>query len=204
MTEIDPYLLDSGGRRFLLTTPITTLGRSPEAQILIIERSASRRHAEIRCDTNGCNITDLDSTNGTTLNGLRLTASQTLHPGDVIGIGSAIFTFHDPEATLRESHGPLLVVSPDRREIWVNQRPIMLTPKEQLLFELLYENRGRVISKQQIAAAVWPEYQAEVFDYQIESLIKRLREALEPDPRRPALLLTIRGQGYRLIASHGG
>jgi len=135
MTEIDPYLLDSGGRRFPLATPITTLGRSPEAQIFIVERSASRRHAEIRCDANGCRLTDLDSTNGTILNGLRLTVPQMLHPGDVIGIGSATFTFYDPEATLRESHGPLLVVSPDRREIWVNQRPITLTPKEQLLFD---------------------------------------------------------------------
>ncbi|MDX9953864.1 MAG: winged helix-turn-helix domain-containing protein [Anaerolineae bacterium] len=202
MTGTDPYLLDNGGRRFPLTSPITTLGRSPEAQVFIVDRRASRRHAEIHCDTNGCSITDLDSTNGTTLNGLRLTVPQTLHPGDVISIGSATFTFHDPEATLRESHGPLLVVSPDRREIWVNQRPVTLTPKEQVLFELLYECQGRVISKQQIAVAVWPEYQAEVFDYQIESLVKRLREALEPDPRHPVLLLTIRGQGYRFVASH--
>lgn len=202
MTGTEPYLLDGSGRRFILTIPVTTLGRSPEAQIPVVDRRASRRHAEIHCDANGCSIIDLDSTNGTTLNGLHLTAPQTLHPGDVIGIGSATFTFHDPEATLRESRGPLLVVNPDRREIWVNQHPITLTPKEQVLFELLYESRGRVTSKQQIAAAVWPEYQAEVFDYQIESLIKRLREALEPDPRRPVLLLTVRGQGYRLVASH--
>ncbi|MBN1921619.1 MAG: winged helix-turn-helix domain-containing protein [Anaerolineae bacterium] len=202
MTETDPYLLDSSGRRFPLTNPNTTLGRSAEAQIIIVDRRASRRHAEIQCDANGCSITDLDSTNGTSLNGLSLAVPQNLHPGDVITVGSATFTFHDPEATLRESHGPLLVVSLDQREIWVNQRPITLTPKEQVLFKLLYESRGRIISKQQIAAAVWPEYQAEVFDYQIESLIKRLREALEPDPRRPALLLTVRGQGYRLLASH--
>ncbi|RLC73381.1 MAG: transcriptional regulator, partial [Chloroflexi bacterium] len=54
-------------------------------------------------------------------------------------------------------------------------------------------------SKQEIAAAVWPEYQAEVYDYQIESLVKRLREKLEPDPRHPALIITARGWGYKLV-----
>ena len=55
-------------------------------------------------------------------------------------------------------------------------------------------------SKQEIAAVVWPEYHADVGDYQVESLIKRLREKLEPDPRNPVLILTVRGRGYKVIA----
>ena len=199
MTGTEPYLLDNGGRRFALLKATTTLGRSPHVQIFIPDPRASRRHAEIHCDADGCSVTDLESTNGTFLNGLRLTASQMLHQGDVISIGSAAFTFYDPDATLRENGTPLLVVSPDHQEIWVNQHPVNLTPKEKTLFELLLLHNGHVVSKKQIAEAVWPEYQAEVFDYQIESLVKRLREALEPDPRNPVILLTIRGQGYRLV-----
>lgn len=54
-------------------------------------------------------------------------------------------------------------------------------------------------SKQEIAQAVWPEYQAEVYDYQIESLVKRLREKIEPDPPNPVLLLTVHGRGDKLV-----
>jgi DNA-binding response OmpR family regulator len=122
-----------------------------------------------------------------------------LRDGDEITIGSAIFIFRDPEATVRVDELPLLIVDERSGEIWVNRSPVSLSPKEQALFDLLYRNAGRVCSKQEIAQAVWPEYQAEVYDYQIESLIKRLREKLEPDPRRPALILTVRGQGYKLI-----
>ena len=51
-----------------------------------------------------------------------------------------------------------------------------------------------------IPYTVWPEYRAEVGDYQVESLVKRLRGKLEPDPRNPVLILTVRGRGYKLVS----
>ena len=96
---------------------------------------------------------------------------------------------------------PLLVVNETVGEIWVNRNLVLLSPKEQALFDLLYRNAGRVCSKQEIADAVWPEYQAEVYDYQIESLVKRLRKKLEPNPRHPVLIVTMRGRGYKLAVT---
>ena len=49
-----------------------------------------------------------------------------------------------------------------------------------------------------IARAVWPECAGDVYDYQIQSLVKRLRVKLEPDPAHPTLVLTVRGRGYKL------
>jgi len=194
-----PYLVDSAGQRFPLTGPVTTLGRSPDRDVYIPDKRASRRHAEIRWDGETSTLHDLNSTNGTFLNGRRITTPEMLHDGDEIGIGSSVFTFRDPEATVRVADLPWLVVDESSGEIWVNRNLVALSPKEQALFDLLYRNAGRVCSKQEIAQAVWPEYRAEVYDYQIESLVKRLREKLEPNPRNPVLITTVRGRGYKMI-----
>ena len=199
MSQNAPYLLDPAGRRFPLTGAVTVLGRAPACAIHIPDPRASRRHAEVRWDGETGTLHDLGSANGTFLNGQRVVGSQPLQDGDEIGIAGAVFTFRDPEATVRVGDLPALLVDKESGAVWMNRRPVSLSPKEQALFNLLYYSAGRVCSKQEIAEAVWPEYRAEVFDYQIESLVKRLRERLEPDPRRPVLLLTVRGQGYRLI-----
>lgn len=201
MTEKSPCLIDAVGRQFSIDKPLISLGRSPRCDIFIPDQRASRRHAELSWDGETCTLRDLDSANGTFLNGRRITAPQPLHHGDQIALASAVFTFHDPEATLRETRFPALVVDEVSSEVWVNREPVALSPKEYALFILLYQNANHVCTKQQIALAVWPEYQAEVSDYQIESLIKRLREKLETDPRNPTLIVTIRGWGYKLVTS---
>ncbi len=81
----------------------------------------------------------------------------------------------------------------------LDRKPITLSPKEFNLLALLYERRGQVCSKDEIGEAVWPEYNADVYDYQIENLVRRLREKLEPDPGEPLLLVTVRGMGYKLM-----
>ena len=198
MTEGAPYLLDPANRRFSLARPTTLIGRSPACDLYIPDRRASRRHAEISWDGESCTLRDLDSDNGTFLNGQCLAAPQPLADGDQIAVASAVFTFRDPEATLHESRLPRLIVDPVSGNLTVNHCPVALSAKEQLLFDFLYRNAGRPCAKADIAQAVWPEYQAAAADYQVESLVKRLREKLEPDPRHPLLILTVPGRGYKL------
>jgi hypothetical protein len=199
MSDNAPYLVDQASREFPINAT-TMLGRSPKCDVYIPDTRASRRHAKIEWNGETCALFDLDSANGTWLNGRRITAPHTLRDGDQIEIASAILTFHDPQATFRATDFPLLVVDRASGEIWVNRKPIALSPKEQLLFDLLYQNAGNLVTKQQVAETVWPEYAAEVFDYQIENMVKQLRERLEPDPRKPVLILTMRGRGYKLAA----
>jgi len=200
-TQGAPYLTDAAGRRFALADQPIVLGRSEKCAVYIADPRASRRHAQIAWDGETSTLSDLGSANGTFLNGRRISAPETLRDGDEITVASAVFTFHDPESTLRAGNVPLLVVDAKTGEIWINRKPISLSPKEQALFDLLYRNAGAPISKQQIAEAVWPEYQAQVYDYQIESLVKRLREKLEPDPANPALIVTAHGRGYKLVTT---
>ncbi len=199
MTEQAPYLTDAAGRRFALAAQPILLGRSEKCAVYIADPRASRRHAQIAWDGETSTLSDLGSANGTLLNGRRISTGETLRDGDEITIASAVLTFHDPDSTLRAGNLPLLVVDATRGEIWVNRKSVTLSPKEQALFDLLFRNAGAPISKQQIAEAVWPEYEAQVYDYQIESLVKRLREKIEPDPAKPVLIVTMHRRGYKLV-----
>jgi len=201
VTAGTPYLIDAAGRRFPLAGPVTTLGRSQQCDVFIPDRRASRRHAELRWDGEQCTVHDLASDNGTYLRGSRITAPVELCDGDEIAIASAVFTFRDPEATVRCAEHPALEVDAVTGEVRINRSVVALSPKELALFHYLHARTGSSCSKEEIAGAIWPEYRAEVADYQVESLVKRLREKLEPDPRHPVLILTARGQGYKLVVS---
>jgi pSer/pThr/pTyr-binding forkhead associated (FHA) protein len=205
-----PHLLDNAGQVIPLARSATLLGRGPDCHVIIADRRASRRHAEVRlmADTQPVSagedesaahmLRDLDSTNGTRLNGQRLTGPERLRDGDVIEIAGARFTFRDPDATLETTHFPKVVVDESTEEIWVDRCPLHLSGKQRALFLLLWQRRGHVCTKDEIAAVVWPECEGEIYDYQIESLVKRLRARLEPQPAAPALIVNVPGLGYRL------
>ncbi|MBC8509154.1 MAG: winged helix-turn-helix domain-containing protein, partial [Chloroflexi bacterium] len=139
------------------------------------------------------------SANGTFLNDERVLAPVVIRDGDKISIGDLDFTFHDPEATIRDDPFPELEVDLPAGVVRIDRKKIDLSPKEFTLITYLHEHHGEVCSKDDISTAVWPEYQGEAYDYQIENLIRRLRTKLEPDPANPQILLTIRGLGYKLI-----
>ncbi len=70
------------------------LGRSRASDMRVLDRDASRRHAEVIAteDGGGFQIRDLGSTNGTYVNGRRVETSS-LAPGDRIQLGSTTVTF---------------------------------------------------------------------------------------------------------------
>ncbi len=64
------------------------IGRSPGADIVVGDDFISATHARIFPSGASVVLEDLGSTNGTVLNGARITAARTLEPGDVIDVGS--------------------------------------------------------------------------------------------------------------------
>ena len=88
--------LEVNGQRHPLEPPGVVLGRGTEADLRITDPGVSRRHAEIRVvqDGQGFTVTihDLGSTNGTMVNGQRVTAIA-LNPGDMIQLGTTTLTF---------------------------------------------------------------------------------------------------------------
>jgi len=89
--------LDVDGDRYPLLSAITVLGRDNTADIILDDPGISRRHTEIRVTSDGprlvASIRDLGSTNGTFVNGERIT-SQHLADGDRINVGRTALIFH--------------------------------------------------------------------------------------------------------------
>jgi pSer/pThr/pTyr-binding forkhead associated (FHA) protein len=81
------------GARFLLDTNVTVAGRHPDADIFLDDVTVSRRHAEITRDGKVFSIRDLDSLNGTYLEGSR-TSGGLLQDGSEIQIGKYRMTFY--------------------------------------------------------------------------------------------------------------
>jgi pSer/pThr/pTyr-binding forkhead associated (FHA) protein len=71
---------------------ITVIGRSSECELTVDDANVSRRHCEIRRIGDGYSLVDLDSTNGTEVNGQRIQETA-LMSGDVIEVGTTRITF---------------------------------------------------------------------------------------------------------------
>ena len=80
------------GRQYRLQ-PVTILGRGPTCTVSLQDSFVSTEHARIQARRGQWWLDDLDSRNGTTLNGVPLTSSVVLSSGDVIGIGRIEFRF---------------------------------------------------------------------------------------------------------------
>jgi hypothetical protein len=86
-------LLVMDGRRLIVGADGVTLGRSRQSDVMVDDANVSRAHAEIRPHGRAWVLTDLGSTNGTRLNGRRVTRPETLAPGDEIELGTATLRF---------------------------------------------------------------------------------------------------------------
>jgi signal transduction histidine kinase len=99
------------GRRFdLPDNEPQQIGRSSEA-LPLTDATISRRHAELTPDDGAWVLRDLDSSNGTFVNGVRLSAPRTLRPGDQVRCGATLILF-----------GEHVKPRPGRRAIRVAQR----------------------------------------------------------------------------------
>ncbi len=82
------------------------------------------------------------------------------------------------------------------REVRRAGTPVLLTAKEWDLLQLLAENEGVVVTRQEITERVWDENH-DPFTNVLEVLVRRLRRKID-DGFEPKLIHTIRGAGYRL------
>jgi putative peptide zinc metalloprotease protein len=97
LTIFSPDEKQMGGISYELSTTKTSIGRMQDNTIVLWDEEVSRHHATIYRgkDGNYC-IEDLNSTNGTFLNGIRLNAPAPVTRGDEIRIGKTILSFADP------------------------------------------------------------------------------------------------------------
>lgn len=76
------------------------------------------------------------------------------------------------------------------------EEPLELTATELRLLACFLRNRGQVLTREQLLAALWDEDANFVDDNTLSVYIRRLREKVERDPSAPQHLRTVRGLGY--------
>jgi len=87
----------------------------------------------------------------------------------------------------------------DRHVVAVRGETVAMPLKEFDLLELLVRNAGRVLTRGQIIDRVWgSDYVGDTKTLDVH--VKRLRAKIEEDPHHPALILTVRGLGYKFEA----
>jgi two-component system sensor histidine kinase KdpD len=88
-----------------------------------------------------------------------------------------------------------------RRSVSRGGEKVRLTPKEYAVLAELARYPGRVLSHAHLLRAAWGEAHAHQTDY-LRVAVRALRQKLESDPSRPALLVNEPAVGYRLVAAN--
>ena len=168
---------------------VLVLGREPDCDIVIPDRQVSRHHARISITDQEVQLEDLESKNGTFLNGKTVNSIVPLQDSDVIQIALIqSFVFLSTDATLplnnnieygktgQDSRIMLgleeigLRLEKKSRRVWIkkvlpdgsiSEAEVIppLSISQYRLLELLVANRGRVVSRQELSVVVWGESQ---------------------------------------------
>jgi two-component system OmpR family response regulator/two-component system alkaline phosphatase synthesis response regulator PhoP len=89
-----------------------------------------------------------------------------------------------------------LEIDPARRRVRIEGRDVDLTDQEFRLLQLLATHAGFVFSREALLAKIW-RGDTFVTVRSVDTLVKRLRHRIEPDPPNPRYLLTVWGVGYK-------
>lgn len=200
------------GERWLLDSDIVIIGREAgETDLLLPERQVSRKHAKIERTETGFLLTDLESKNGTFLNGKELREPKMLQDGDEIQIALSVkIAFVGSDATAPLNARPIsrgmkaavrgIRLDKEGRRIFVAEMELdpPLSLQQYRLLEMLIDANGGVVPRQQLVEHVWEGESAYgVSEQAIDALVRRLRDRLaEHDPEHD-YIVTVRGHGLR-------
>jgi len=193
------------GQRWKIKTDLI-LGRNSNCDIVIPMRQVSRQHARVFSKQDKVQVEDLDSKNGTFVNGVLIKEPAPLEDGDELQISLAQhFVFLSSDATMPLEDLPLqmqkrrLRVDAGARRVWVMEEEVdpPLSASQFNLLYMLYNQTGEVVSRSEIISSVWGEAAEGVTEQALDALVRRLRDRLaELDPSWE-YIVTVRGHGLR-------
>ena len=93
-----------------------------------------------------------------------------------------------------------IVIFPSQFEVFVKGKKVKLTPKEFDLLLYLVEHKNRILSREQLLAAIW-DYDYDAGTRIVDVHISHLREKIEETPKEPRYIKTARGFGYKFKVS---
>ncbi|HEX7432863.1 MAG TPA: FHA domain-containing protein [Anaerolineaceae bacterium] len=197
------------GQRWTINDALV-IGRDGSCEIVVQDRQVSRYHARLMPSSEGVILEDLDSKNGTFVNGQRINESMVMQDGDLIQIALAQhFVYLSSDATMpldtniASSEEPVYSLHMDNRSrrVWVKRQELIppLSVQQFRLLHVLFEHRDQVVSRQELVESIWGDEQGEgVSEQAIDALVRRLRDRLAALDSEHAYILTVRGHGLRL------
>jgi hypothetical protein len=200
------------GQRWIIKGDII-IGRDDSCNVVIQNRQVSRYHARFVNLSNGVQLEDLGSKNGTHINGKEIIDPIMLQDGDIIQIAFAQqFIYISSDSTLpldmptdgvkQNVHPPTLLRLDKRsRRVWLGKDELLppLSVSQYQLLELLYDNPGRVVTRAELVQAVWgKEDVVGISEQALDALVRRLRDRLAAIYPTHQFLITVRGHGLRL------
>jgi DNA-binding response OmpR family regulator len=100
------------------------------------------------------------------------------------------------EPEILQSGNLTLYIAEHRAEL--NGKELPLAPKEFALLKVLMLNKGRAMSRDQLLELVWGVKEF-IDPHTVDVHVHWLREKIEPDPKNPRRIVTVRGVGYRFV-----
>ncbi len=194
------------GQQWTITAPEFLIGRGGDCDLVLPERQVSRHHLKILREPGRFALQDLDSKNGTHLNGRQVTGTVPLQDGDEIQIALAVkLVFIGTGATVPLTFDPpkqerLLEIDEGERSVSIMGKRLdpPLSFAQFRLLQLLYEADGTVCSRDAIVDTVWPGTEGlGVSEQAIDALVRRLRDRLM-ELSEVNFVVTVRGHGFRL------
>ena len=95
--------------------------------------------------------------------------------------------------------GPIRV-DLQRREVTRDQKPVNLASREFQLLQYLIEQAGRTVPRAELLHSVWG-FEGDSTTRTVDAHVAALRHKLEVNPRKPELILTVAGVGYKFMGS---
>jgi len=128
--------------------------------------------------------------------------TKPIHFPELVARVQAILRRHSEDAKQDEKavfHNEEIDLEWRSRQVWVRGRRITLSPTEFRLLSCLIENRGWVVTHEELLRKVWgPNYLGD--RSYVKLYVRYLREKIESEPSKPKWILTERGVGYRFAS----
>ncbi|MCS6774042.1 MAG: FHA domain-containing protein [Anaerolineae bacterium] len=198
-----------------ITQDSVMIGRDAKTcHIVLPHPEVSRQHARLEFENGAWHLTDLNSRNGTRVNGRLVMGRVTLCDRDEIEIALKVkLLFQLGDATLpvlgddmrsipRREIAPPVGLTLDRaaRRIFINGKELLppLSPQQYLLLVTLMDANGAVVSRDKLLDLLrGPDYDG--YPQALDALVRRLRERLREIDTEHEYVLTMRGHGLRFV-----
>lgn len=201
------FLFDSEKNKICLSDQDFLFGRNPDVNLILNDQKVSRRHALIRRRGDQYTLTDLNSRNGTFLNGKKIEKETLLYANDRISIiGKYYFLFQDSDVTLTGTSPQFsLGIILDNRtgNVWIENTLISppLSPNCFRLLEILCQDPGRLYSYEEIHRFIWPdlEYYGDSDRNRCHVVKKQLLDVLRKYSPNVDCVRVVSKRGMRLV-----